>query len=34
MSTFVETCTFDLLENLSLKKGFKYILFENSWEHM
>jgi hypothetical protein len=31
---FVEIYTFDLLENLSLKNRFNYILFENSWKHM
>jgi hypothetical protein len=25
---------FNLLENLSLKNRFNYILFENSWKHM
>jgi len=34
ISTFVEIYTFDLLENLSLKNIFNYILFENSWTHM
>jgi hypothetical protein len=34
MFTFVEIYTFDLLEILSLKNGFNYILFENSWKQM
>jgi hypothetical protein len=34
MFTFVEIYTFDLLEILSLKIKFNYILFENSWKHM
>jgi hypothetical protein len=34
MFTFVEIYTFDLLENLSLKNKFNYVLFENSWKHM
>jgi hypothetical protein len=34
MFAIVEIYTFDLLENLSLKNKFNYILFENSWKHM
>jgi len=34
MFTFVEIYGFDLLENLSLKNRFNYILFKNSWKHM
>jgi hypothetical protein len=34
MFTFVEIYTFDLLENLSVKNKFNYVLFENSWKHM
>jgi hypothetical protein len=34
MVTFVEIYTFDLLENLSLKNRFNYILFKKSWKHM
>ncbi len=34
MFTFVEIYTFDLLEILSLKIKFNYILFQNSWKHM
>jgi hypothetical protein len=34
MFSFVEIYTFDLLEILSLKNRFNYILFENSWKHM
>jgi len=34
MFTFVEIYTCDLLEILSLKKRFNYILFKNWWKHM
>jgi len=33
MFNFVETYTFDLLEFLSLKNKFNYILFKNSWKN-
>jgi len=34
MYIFVEMYTLDLLEILSLKNIFNYILFENSWKHI
>jgi hypothetical protein len=34
MFTFVGIYIFDLLENLSLKNKFNYILFKNLWKHM